>query len=212
MLKIGEFSKLAKTTIKALRYYDEVDLLKPVFVDDNGYRYYEIEQLNEIIMIMELRNLDISIAKIKEILCSNEKYKILEEHLASLEQEYIKKEQQISLTKNYIKKAKKGDFMENYLAKEIIVPEEKVYYKHGVINSMQDLFSFVLSAGEEVSKFNPTIKCKNYCYVTYTAKEYKEKDVELEYVEAVNEFGKPSKNIKFRLDPQITAISVEHKG
>lgn len=41
MLKIGEFSKLAKMTVKTLRYYNEIGLLKPIFVDDNGYRYYQ---------------------------------------------------------------------------------------------------------------------------------------------------------------------------
>ena len=33
MLKIGDFSKIAYVTIKALRYYDELGLLKPVSVD-----------------------------------------------------------------------------------------------------------------------------------------------------------------------------------
>ena len=46
-----------------------------------------------------------------------------------------------------IQKAKKGEFMERYVAKEIIVPKNIVYYKHGVIKSMADLFNFVLSAG-----------------------------------------------------------------
>lgn len=212
MLKIGEFSKLAKTTIKTLRYYDYVNLLKPVFVDDNGYRYYEIEQLNDLIMIVELRKLDVPIIEIKKFLSCQEKDKFLETHLQVLEKEFKRKQNQISLIKNYIAKAKKGDFMEKYIAKEIIVPENKVYFKHGTIASMNDLFNFVLQAGTEAKETNPTLKCTNYCYVTYTAKEYKEKNVELEYVEAVKDFGKESKNIKFRVDPQITAISVEHKG
>ena len=38
MLKIGDFSKIAYVTIKALRYYDELGLLKPVNVDQfTGY-------------------------------------------------------------------------------------------------------------------------------------------------------------------------------
>lgn len=212
MLKIGEFSKIAKTTIKTLRYYDEIDLLKPAFVDDNGYRYYNIEQLNDLIFIIELRNLDFSIENIKIVLNTCDKRSILENHLLILEKELEKKQNQISLIKDYILKAKKGDFMERYEAKEIVIKEEKVYYKHGKIESMDKLFDFVLSAGDECRKANPNLKCKEYCYVTYTAKEYKEKDVELEYVEAVTEFGKNTENIKFRLDPEIVAISVRHKG
>lgn len=212
MLKIGEFSKISKTTIKTLRYYDEIDLIKPAFVDDNGYRYYEIEQLNDLIMIVELRNLDFSIDKIKEFLNTSNKKSILEYQLSNLETEFAKKAKQISLIKNYISKSERGEFMEKYEAKEITIQEEKVYYKHGKIDTMADLFNFVLTAGEECKNANANLKCKDYCYVTYTAKEYKDKDIELEYVEAVTDFGVETPNIKFRLDPKITAISVKHKG
>mgnify|MGYP000684939064 FL=1 len=62
----------------------------------------------------------------------------------NLEKELNKKITQISLIEKYISKAKKGEFMEKYEAKEIVVPSKSVYYKHGVIDSMQDLFNFVL--------------------------------------------------------------------
>ncbi len=212
MFKIGEFSKLAKTTVKTIRYYDEVGLLKPIFVDDNGYRYYEAEQLNDLIEIIELRSLDVPVADIKKFLATSKKDKFLEQHLLVLKNNLDKTKKQISLLQKYIAKAKKGDFMEKYQAKEIIVPENIVYFKHGTVASVQNLFEFVLQAGTEASKSNPTLECKNYCYVTYTAKEYKEKDVELEYVEAVKDFGNETQNIKFRKEPEITAISVAHKG
>lgn len=212
MLKIGEFSKLAKTTIKTLRYYDEIGLLKPVFVDDNGYRYYQIEQLNALLKIVSLRSLDMPLTDIKEIINNNDMQEILLNHQKNLEKELCNKQHQISLIKKYIEKAKKGDFMENYTIKEIVVPENIVYFKHGVIDSMADIAKFVLDAGEECKRNNPELKCKGYCYVTYTAKEYKERDVELEYAEAVESFGKESENIKFREDPEIKAVSVLHKG
>lgn len=212
MLKIGEFSSLAKTTVKTLRYYDEIGLLCPKFVDANGYRYYEIEQLNQLIKIVELRNLDIPINDIKKILTAGNQCEILTKNLSNLEKELNRKQNQISLIKNYIAKAKKGDFMENYKAREIIVPQNIVYYKHGVIDTMADLFNFVLTAGAEAQKLNPNLECENYCYVTYSAHEYKEKDVELEYVESVKKLGNESETIKFRVDPQIKAIAVQHKG
>lgn len=212
MLRIGEFSKLAKTTVKTLRYYDEIGLLKPIFVDDNGYRYYQIEQLNVLLKIVSLRSLDMPLTDIKEIINNNDKQTILLNHQKNLENELLNKQHQISLIKNYIEKAKKGDFMESYIVKEIIVPENIVYFKHGVIDSMADMAKFVLGAGSECAQNNPDLKCKGYCYVTYTAKEYKEKDVELEYAEAVECFGKESENIKFRKDPEIKAVSVMHKG
>ncbi len=41
---IGDFSKMAKVTVKVLRYYEKI--LVPKYVDEsNGYRYYESNQL-----------------------------------------------------------------------------------------------------------------------------------------------------------------------
>ena len=52
MLRIGEFSKLAKTSIKMLRYYDKIGLLNPALIDSaTQYRYYTVEQLETIRLI-----------------------------------------------------------------------------------------------------------------------------------------------------------------
>ena len=41
MIRIGDFSKLSQVSIKTLRYYDEMELFKPINVDRfTGYRYY----------------------------------------------------------------------------------------------------------------------------------------------------------------------------
>ena len=43
--RIGMFAQMNKITIKALRHYDEIGLLKPAYVDEhNGYRYYSSSQ------------------------------------------------------------------------------------------------------------------------------------------------------------------------
>ena len=79
MYKIGEFSKLSKTTIKTLRYYDKENLLMPDFIDQNtGYRYYETKQLIELSKIMSLRQVGLSIKDIKIVLDGYDRKKILE--------------------------------------------------------------------------------------------------------------------------------------
>lgn len=46
MMKIGAFAKLSGMTVKTLRHYDELGLLKPAYVEGNsGYRYYTADQL-----------------------------------------------------------------------------------------------------------------------------------------------------------------------
>ena len=57
-LSIGEVAKIANINIKSLRYYDQIGVLKPAYVDeDSGYRYYEPSQLSilqAILMCIEL--------------------------------------------------------------------------------------------------------------------------------------------------------------
>jgi DNA-binding transcriptional MerR regulator len=69
MLRIGEFSRLSQVTIKALRYYDDLGLLKPVSIDKfTGYRYYSVEQLPRLHRIMALKELGLSLEQITRLL------------------------------------------------------------------------------------------------------------------------------------------------
>src|SRR5271157_177020 len=72
MLKIGDFSNLARVTIKALRYYDELGLLKPVKVDEfTGYRYYEASQLTQVQRIIALKDMGLSLEEVSRLLRDN---------------------------------------------------------------------------------------------------------------------------------------------
>jgi len=212
MIKIGLFSKMAKTTIKTLRYYDEIGLFHPAFIDENGYRYYQLEQLNDLNKIVSLRNLDLSIEEIKQYLNGASLENLLSAHLEKLNLEKSRIIENISLTKKYMAIAKEGNFMEEMQVREIMIPDYDVYYAHGVIPTMNDLFDFVLKAGEECRKNNPTLECENYCFITYTAKEYKETNVEIEYVEAIKVKLVESEHIKFKHLKGGKALSIEHKG
>ncbi len=60
MLKIGEFSKLSRVSIRMLRHYDDIGLLKPAEIDTfTGYRYYHEEQLFVIGRITSLKDITI---------------------------------------------------------------------------------------------------------------------------------------------------------
>ena len=48
--KIGEFSRLSKVTVRALRHYEQIGLLIPEIVDRwTGYRYYTVAQFQKIL-------------------------------------------------------------------------------------------------------------------------------------------------------------------
>ncbi|WP_409021636.1 MerR family transcriptional regulator [Dellaglioa sp. P0083] len=67
MLKISEMAKLANTTRRTLIFYDQENIFKPAQKNESGYRYYDYNQLYDLLFILGLRSLDISVAEIKEI-------------------------------------------------------------------------------------------------------------------------------------------------
>jgi len=69
MFKIGAFSQLTGVTIKTLRYYDRVGLLKPAKVDAfTGYRYYTAEQIDRLNRILALKDLGLSLDEVRQVL------------------------------------------------------------------------------------------------------------------------------------------------
>jgi effector-binding domain-containing protein len=72
MIRIGDFSKLSQVSVKTLRYYDELGLLKPVQVDrSTGYRMYEYSQLLRLQRILALKDLGFSLDEIGQLLSEN---------------------------------------------------------------------------------------------------------------------------------------------
>ncbi|MFG1669919.1 MerR family transcriptional regulator [Streptomyces sp. Y7] len=68
MLTIGAFARACRLSPKALRLYDELDLLKPGRVDpDTGYRYYAVGQLERARLVAWLRRLGMPLARIRQV-------------------------------------------------------------------------------------------------------------------------------------------------
>ena len=55
---IGDFAKAIGKTTKTLRNWDKIGTLKPVRVEQNGYRYYSQEQLNHFLGLKQENNLN----------------------------------------------------------------------------------------------------------------------------------------------------------
>ena len=69
MFKIGDFSRLTQVTVKALRHYDDLGLLKPAHVDSfTGYRYYTAAQLPRLNRILAWKDLGLSLDQIGQFL------------------------------------------------------------------------------------------------------------------------------------------------
>ena len=66
LYKIGEFSNMTGLSVKTLRYYDDIDLFKPIDVDlFTGYRYYSYDQIHDLEIINILKSVGFSLEEIK---------------------------------------------------------------------------------------------------------------------------------------------------
>jgi DNA-binding transcriptional MerR regulator len=69
MFSVGEFARLGGVSVRTLRHYDEIGLLRPATVDpDTGYRGYSAAQLGQINRIMALKELGLSLTQVRVLL------------------------------------------------------------------------------------------------------------------------------------------------
>lgn len=84
---IRELSELAGVSARTLRYYDEIDLLKPLYVNEAGYRFYGEQEADLLQQILFYRERGFGLKQIRELLKSGDfdVERALEEHLLELE-------------------------------------------------------------------------------------------------------------------------------
>lgn len=72
MLKTSDMARLANTTRRILIFYDKQAIFKPIEKSEAGYRYYDYNQLYDLMFILGLRNLGLSLDEIKAIKSKSE--------------------------------------------------------------------------------------------------------------------------------------------
>ena len=108
-MKICEVMEITFLTKKAINYYEEEGLITPEINEENNYRNYKKEDIDRLIEISVLRQLDLPVKNIKEIIGNKEKIKsILENHLNELANETKRLERSKNLLKACL-----NDFNEN---------------------------------------------------------------------------------------------------
>jgi Predicted transcriptional regulators len=113
MYTIGQFSKIGKISTKSLRDYDKIGLIKPSFVNpENQYRYYEKNQVKDILRINKLKTYKFSLHEIKQIIedKSNETLKtLLKKQVDHITEEIAYSNNILLELKTSIQKLEKGD-------------------------------------------------------------------------------------------------------
>ncbi|NNH73267.1 MerR family transcriptional regulator [Nocardia uniformis] len=94
IVAIGEFSRLTHLSVKALRYYHDIELLEPAAVDpSSGYRRYSTDQVEQAHLIRRLRELHMPLPGIREVLAASDRDArdaALREHLERMEAELLR--------------------------------------------------------------------------------------------------------------------------
>jgi DNA-binding transcriptional MerR regulator len=71
MIRIGDFARLARVSVRALRHYEATGLLSPAHVDARSrYRYYDAEQLTVLERLLLLKDLGLPLATIRTLLAA----------------------------------------------------------------------------------------------------------------------------------------------
>ncbi len=152
----GEFAKLHNINKRTLHYYDEIDLIKPSIVGENGYRYYSYYQSVELELILVMRRLGLSIDEIKEYKQDRSTEKLQQlfiDQIKMLDKDITK----LSNTKNYIEgkldQLKFLNTIEDGKIEIVELEEEKLLVSEDFIDdSNEDYFRLMRSFNSKVKQ------------------------------------------------------------
>jgi len=89
LIPIGRFAASVRLSLKALRIYDRLGLLRPAHVDaESGYRYYRTDQIRTAKLVALLRRLDMPLDVIKQVIeapDSAQAYVVIEDYWSKVE-------------------------------------------------------------------------------------------------------------------------------
>ena len=112
---IQALARLAGVTTRTLRWYDQIGLLKPSRVADNGYRYYGPAEVDRLQDILYYRALGVALAQIRTCLDepSFDRLAVLRSHLTALQGERARLEQLIRSVEATIGAMERKETMED---------------------------------------------------------------------------------------------------
>lgn len=205
MLKIGEFSKLSRVSVRMLRHYDQKGLLTPSEIDPmTGYRYYSENHLSQVFRITALKDLGFSLAAIREILTIYDDREALDAYLKVREAEltalWEDTTQKLRLLETARKRLRKDDNMK-YNVTVKTLPERYAACVRMTLPRYEDegMVWSVLCSETAPLHLVPDDPC--YCSVTFLDGEFKESDVEVEAQKTVKGIYPDTEHVQFRTLP-----------
>ena len=217
MLKIGDFSKLSRISIRMLRHYDEIGILRPESVDEfTGYRYYSESQLPLAGRIQALKSLRFGLSVIKEILGKYRDPQEMEQFLLvkrkELEEEVMAAKQKLTLLDSTLKWLRKGGSLMDYDVTLKTVPERYVASVRQVIPAYEQegILWEMMCRELEPQKVQQAVPC--YGMAIFHDEGHKEHDPDVEIQSAVVGKYQDTEHVRFKTVPPILIASATYKG
>lgn len=216
MLKIGEFSKLSRVSIRMLRHYDEIGLLKPVETDRfTGYRYYEAEQLNTIGRITALKDMGFALADIVRILEIYDDGERLGAYLDTKRRELTELSRETAHRIRLIDTAKYRLRKEEPMQYDVTVKTIPARYAatvHMTLPHYEDEGEIWRVLCDETEHLNMINADPCLVAVTFLDEEYKEENVEMLAWKTVSGTYPDTEHVKFQTLPEVKVASCMIKG
>ena len=216
MLKIGEFSKISRVSVRMLRHYDEIGLLKPAETDSfTGYRYYSESQLPVIGLIKSLKELGFSLTDIIRMteVCDDceQMDTFYERRQIELQRQAEMTAHQMALLQSARKRLRKEQSM-NYNVSIKTIPERYAATVHMVIPHYEDegMVWQVLCEETDAMHMIPD----NPCLVAaeFPDDEFKEENVEVFAWKTVKGAYPDTEHVKFQTLPGVKVASCVVNG
>lgn len=210
LYKIGMFAQMNHVTVKALRFYEEQGLLAPAYVDDeNGYRYYTLDQMAVIHQITALKQAGFTLDDVKGINSGSDEELLLQKKKSQLLAKIAELTHQIAIIDTYLSD-KDSKLSAPVLIKNL--PSVIVATKQEKLDSYDELFTAMPNLGSEMEQAGCECALPEYCFTHYLDGVYKDKDILVEVCEAVTEKKEDTEILKFKELPDVTAACIFHKG
>jgi DNA-binding transcriptional MerR regulator/effector-binding domain-containing protein len=210
---IGEFSKVAGLTVKALRFYHEKGLLVPACVDpQSGYRYYGPAQAETARVIVLLRDLGFTLEQIREIVatCADESDLLghLEAQQARLAEQMRRDRRTMQTLTEFIHRHKEA---RKTMSTPTFKIEEKVL--EPLLAACVRMRGKYSDCGQGFGKIGRAFgrHISGPCFLLHHDDEYKEDDASFEACMPVRG-GKATGEIELKDLPGGRCLSLVHKG